>query len=215
MIIMPPNYTEELRRIKQGGHFTSLSRIPYEDYVSNRNIEQLYYTRSHVMHESPLIEVQVNYALRSFVHPCDNSIYGLFLVTTKGIYRNIHRRSPQQEPKDFRDLIITPHSRFTCGDLITLYPDTRQIIVLHNVRYTEVINGKGVPNTFFLENSNIDPKSITSHYIILESENLSEPITTEYSYDLLLALRNKRPYIWVRSDNYIPIQKLRSWNQNF
>ena len=70
-------------------------------------------------------------------------------------------------------------------------------------------------NTFFLENSNIDPTSITSHYIILESENLSEPITTEYSYDLLLALRNKRPYIWVRSDNYIPIQKLRSWNQNF
>ena len=93
MIIMPPNYTEELKRIKQGGHFTSLSRIPYEDYVSNRNMEQLYYTRSHVMHESPLIEVQVNYALRSFAHPCDNSIYGLFLVTTKGIYRNIYRIS--------------------------------------------------------------------------------------------------------------------------
>lgn len=215
MVIMPPNYTEELRRIKRGGHFQSLSRIPYEDYVSTRNMEQLYYTRNHVMYETPLIEVLVKYALRSYAHPTDNSIYGLYLVTSKGIYRNIHRRSPQQEPIDFRDLIITPHSRFGNGDLITLYPDTRQIIVLHNVRYTEVINNKGVPNSFFLEESSIDPRSITSHYIILEADELDSPITTEYNPQLLCALRTKTPYIWVRSDNYIPLQKLREWNQNF
>ena len=57
MIIMPPNYTEELKRIKQGGHFTSLSRIPYEDYVINGIV--IKNNKSYLKHERTIIHTSI------------------------------------------------------------------------------------------------------------------------------------------------------------
>ena len=98
--------------------------------------------------------------------------------------------------------------------MITLHPDTRKLLLLKNVRYTEVINDKAYPNNFDTSKLLVDHHKPHSHYIILESDTHA-PIKTRYEKSIITSMRYNRPYIWVRSDNYVELSNLRFWHQNF
>jgi hypothetical protein len=207
MIPMPMNYNQILNKshISPAQTLYNLEK-PYDNWQ-----EAWYYTRNHTSTAVVHGEFNLLYALKSFPYLEDERRYALYFVSTDGIFIDIHRKTIEMEPIDFRDVYARPVSSFKTGDLVTLHPLTKSILILKNVRYTEVINGVGYPNTYYSEMEDID---IKDHYILLESSNHS-PIKTEYNLEFIKALRTHRPYIWVRRENYIPIQVLRFWRQNF
>ena len=152
------------------------------------------------------------YVIKSFPFPTDNSRYLLYFVTRSGIFVEVRTRGYGDGIVDFRGIVAKFYAEFTYGDLLTLYPDTRQILLLKDVRYTEMIDGKGYPNSFYYEShSEIEPRK---HEILIESRNY-KPIVTEYNTALCVSLRNKMPYLWLRSDNYVDIHDVRFYQESY
>lgn len=210
MIPMKMDYIQEMRKNKIPGMPETLFNLEnkyYEDFDAWNYYR--YDSMSGQNHGSMILL----YALKSYPHPTDNSKYALYFVTTQGIYMCTVLRSNKREPIEFRDITAKFVSTFGMRDVITLHPETRKLLLLTHTRYTEVIDGKAYPNTFDSRHmtSYLLPKS---HYIILESDT-HPPIKTEFNRDLLDSLRSGKPYIWVRSDNYMALSNLRFWHQNF
>lgn len=151
------------------------------------------------------------YVLKSFPKPTDDRKYLLYFVTKTGIFVECRTRGFGDGIVDFRGVIAKFYDEFTYGDLITLHPKTRQLLLLKEVKYTEQIDGKGVPNSFYFEcHKELKPRT---HELIIESSNY-RPLVVEYNHALCYHLRNKMPYIWVRSDNYVDIHDVRFYQES-
>ena len=152
--------------------------------------------------------MQVFYILKSFARPTDDHRYLAYIVTRHGIFISAHSLCAQNEPIDFNVMQVKHFCDFGRGMMITLRPNTREIIVLHNYRYTERINGKGVPNTWHWEDHPEVHDKVRKHELLIESTN-TNPIMSEYNDELCKVMRLHNPYIWVRSDNYVDLENVR------
>lgn len=212
MIPMPITYTEQMDR-KGIGPCSTLYRLPSDFYHDNEST--WYYTVNQVATAQEHGSFEIKYALRSFSNDSVNPLsYAAFYITTMGIYVDTTLRNKMLEPIEFRDVVAKFYQHFTNRDLLTLYPGTKKLLLLRNVRYTEIVNGHAYPNTWFFEEHKDLHLTLKSHKLLVESCNY-KPIELEWNEKLYKALRFRKPYIWVDKDNYIPLESLRLWNQNF
>lgn len=162
-----------------------------------------------VMYSTARGVFQLYYALKSFPRPTDNRRFILFFVTKSGIFTSTNSVSHLNEPIDFNVIRCKHYCDFGRGNLMTLIPGTREIIVLDNYRYTEVIDGKGVPNTYDWNKHKQEYacNMCCNHKLVVESDNYS-PIELDYDDELYAHLRANAPYLWLRSDNYVDLNNI-------
>ena len=158
--------------------------------------------------------MQVYYVLKSFARPTDDHRYITFIVTRYGIFTSVNSMCAQNEPIDFNVMVVKHFCDFHHGMLMTLRPETREIIILKGYRYTERINGVGVPNTWHWEDHPEIHKDVRKHDLLIESCN-TNPIVSEYNQELCEVMRLRNPYIWVRSDNYVDLENVRFCRQPY
>ena len=159
---------------------------------------------------------RLHYMLKSFKRVTDNQEFGLIMVTSDGIFREVEMHFEQNIPFEFHTMVLNRICSLEPKMLITNLPNTRKIIILHDVKYTEVINGYGYPETFLFEEEEWKWKEpITYHVLLVEARELHKPLELEFSHRLLYGLRSGIPYIHLRSDQYVDIKDIRFWHMSF
>ena len=150
---------------------------------------------------------QLYYALKSFPKPTDDRRYILFFVTKQGIFTSTNSHSNLDEPIDFNTLRCRFFCYFERKMLITLKPNTREIIILKNYRYTVLRDGAGLPNS----NDNVtdlsEEEKAKRLKILVESNNY-HPMVLDYYDELYRELHAGHQYLCLRSDNYIDIDNV-------
>ena len=160
-----------------------------------------------IMHSTARGVFQLYYALKSYPRATDDRRFILFFITRHGIFTTTNSVSHMQQPFDFNTLRCKHYCDFGKGNLVTLKPNTREIIVLDKYRYTEMIDGKGYPNTFDWRKHKEMHDKVRKHKLIVESENY-HPIELDFDDELYAYLRNNAPYLWLRSDNYVELSNI-------
>jgi hypothetical protein len=150
---------------------------------------------------------ELRYALKSFARPTDDARYIAFFVTKSGIFIACNSMCSKDGPIDFNVIRCKFFCDFKGNMLMTLKPNTREIIILNNYRYTEMLDGKGFPNSFYWEENPQLHDKVKKHQILVESDNYS-PLLLNWDEELYYTMRLGLPYIWLRSDNYVDINKV-------
>jgi len=202
MIDMPESYESICR--KRGTVAETMYTLPYKQ---SSNLDWFEEANSSVQSHSRGV-FHVYYALRSYPRATDNTRYWLMFITNSGIFRSSNSHCFFNEPIDFRTMEIRRIGDFGPYDMLTLLPHTRQITILKEYRYTELINGSGVPNVWYWYDHPEVHKDAKTHQILLESRT-TMPILTEFRDELYQAVRLGKPYLYLRSDNYVPIDQVR------
>ena len=154
------------------------------------------------------------YVLRSFPRPTDDRRYNLLFVTKQGIFYSVNSHSCLEVPLDFETITAKRLCDWGDGNFITLKPNTRQIIILKHYRYTELLDNRGVPNTFYWYNHPELFDTIKNHEILLESET-TDPIRIPFREHMYEYLKRNAPYLYLRSDNYVKMEDVRFVRQPF
>lgn len=152
------------------------------------------------------------YVIRSFPRPTDSRRYNLLFVTKNGLFTSINSHSMLDEPVDFNNIYCKRLCDFGFKDMLTLKPGTREVIILKHYRFTELLDGKGVPNTWNWKDHKELWNQVRNHEIMVEADNFDEPIVCEFRPQMYAALKRGMPYLHLREDNYVPIESVRFMN---
>ena len=201
MIEMPEDYMTNCK--KKGILAETLYLLPEHPKPRSTWYECANYT----LHSIARGVFQLYYVIKSYAKPTDDSRYYLFFVTTKGIFTGCNSMCDKEGPVDFNVLRAKYFCDFNTNRLMTLKPNTREVIILDNYRYTEMIDGKGYPNSFYWEEHPELHDTVKKHQLLVESDNY-HPILLDYYDELYYNLRMGSPYICLRADNYVDINNV-------
>jgi hypothetical protein len=202
MVEMPESYDSICR--KKGILAETLYNLPELPKKESSWFEEA----NLVLHSTARGIFQLYYAIRSFPKPTDDRIYHVFYITKSGIFYSCNTHSHLNTPIDFTTEVCKYWDDFKFNDMITLKPNTREIVLLKNYRYTELINGNGVPNTFNWYDHPEIWNTTNKHQILVESDTYMA-LLLDFNKQMYEALRRGHPYMWLRKDNYIPIDEVR------
>lgn len=202
MIDMPESYDSICR--KKGILAETLYNLPEQP-----NRESSWYEEANLtLHSTARGVFYLYYVLRSFPRPTDDRRFNLYFVTKQGIFVSVNSHSVLESPIDFTTLVLKRFCDFGMHDLITLIPNTREIMILKDYRYTELLDGKGVPNTFYWKDHPDMWDTVQTHEILLESRT-TKPIVVPFRWQMYEYLRKGEPYLWLRKDNYVDLTDVR------
>ena len=209
MIEMPPSYEDICKA--RGTIAQTIYHLP-----ENPHRESSWYEEANItLHSMGRGVFYLYYMLRSYPRPTDDRRYNILCVTKQGLFVSVTSHSCMAEPIDFEVLRFKHWCHFGHRDLITLKPNTRELLILYCYRFTEIIDGKGYPNRFYFGDHPEMEKKITEHKILLESPTIQEPILVDFNWQMYDALHHGDPYIWVRKDNYIDMNQVRFVRQPY
>ena len=208
MVPMPPNYLAQLR--KTGTTPDTLFNYPeVRERSLDYNILSLY-----MVDGTTHGKFRLNYMLKSYKRVTDNFEFGLFMITSDGIFQEVEMHYEYNVPFEFQTMVLQRVCNIDPGMFITNLPNTRKIIFLKDTRYTEIINGYAYPNTFYFEDGRFKKEDIKSHRLLIESSNY-EPIEIEWEENIYICLRNQVTYIHLRADQYVDVKDIRFWHMGF
>ena len=87
-------------------------------------------------------------------------------------------------------------------------------MILKHYRYTELLDNRGVPNTFYWYNHPELFDTVKKHEILLESET-TDPIRIPFREHMYEYLKRNAPYLYLRSDNYVKMEDVRFVRQPY
>ena len=159
-------------------------------------------------------KMELLWILKSYPKRHDNRYFYLYAVSKQGIFIEEGLHAMTDVPVRFRSMYMRFFHDFgKTSDIITLEPDTRQLIFLFDVEYTESIDGKNMPNTFdFREHPELEPKS---HELTLKASNQERPLIIPFDAHVYNALKKRASYIHVRRDNYIRIDEFEPYTTTY
>lgn len=202
MISMPESYDEYCR--KKGTLAETIYNLPQHPH----HMASWYEEANLTLHSMCRGVFYIYYVLRSFPRPADDRRYNLMVITKQGIFVSVNTLCFKDEPLDFTTLMLKRWTYFGHGDFITLKPNTREIILLRNYTYTEIVNGKSYSNRWYFFDHKHEFKDIKSHNILMESDT-HDPIMLDWNADMYEHIRLNKPYIWLGEDNYVSIKDVR------
>ena len=211
MISMPENYMSQMTKIKAGSTPDTLFNYPE---IREKSLDFGRMLALYMVDGTVHGHFRLQYMLKSFKNNTDNFEFGLYMITNDGIFRETQMHLENNIPFEFQTMVLQRVCDITPGMLITNIPNTRKIIILNHVKYTELINDYAFPNTFYYEDEK-HKFDVKSHYLLIESPDYPEPIKLDFFYSLYFALRNRLSYIHLREDQYVKLKDIRFWHMSF
>lgn len=207
-IRMPESYVTKCRNLSIVPPSTSYHIAKLDKGVPN----SVYQITDTFIPGTPRGKFTVLYALKSFARQHDNRMYTVFFVTKQGVFKDEHIRTEFSEPIDFKTVYARYLFGFNNDDVCINYPGSRALMFLHNVQWSEVVNGVHYPNSYDFRSEPI--RTYGHHRIIIWSEDFP-PVDIKWNPWVYDALKHGYPYLNLREDNYVPFNQLRFWNPTF
>lgn len=152
------------------------------------------------------------YALKSFPSNKIDNKFVIYFITDMGLFVKEMYHSSWDFPLDFRNVCAKYVGPICHGDIVINHPNRRTLMFLHDVRFTEVIDGISQPNSFDSTEIYQNLKAKT-HTLVLESKD-HPPVEVPFDIHLYRALRCRHFYMHIRLDNYINYREIRLWHPN-
>lgn len=214
MIPMQPSYREYCKKFSS---MLPVTMFNMRDIPANKYAGQYQFGDTNIP-GTLKGKIELLYVLKSFPKQHDNSKYQLFVLAKKGIFVEEVAHSERDEPIVFRNIFLRWFKNFGPTRYLLINPpnDSRQIMILSEVRYEEVINGVVVSNSYdFNELSEVEKKKIHEHYLFIKAKELARPMRVEFDPNLYKALKWGETYLHLRADNYVPWDMVKPYHPRY
>ena len=188
-LINPPKYDFWLKghaacNYTLNSHTLYRSIAPVEEITQPLQIEAAY--------KYDYRQFRIDWALRNFIYTDDDRMYGIVMITNKGIFKEDRVRDISEHEIYMRwDTFVTKLEDYNENTIICNLGENKKIEIIHPQDYEVGENGVYV-------------KTQHDEIVLLEQTN-----------ELMKALKNHSWYINVHRMNYVPVWNFRMWYMMF